>query len=218
MYLHRTIEKTLPSLNKQFKVLLVSGMRQTGKRTVLAHMACDDRQTVTLENFWDLELARTAPKEFFLKHPPPLTIDEIQRAPGMFLQIKAEVDRAEEHGQVWLSGSQRFSLMKGVGDSLAGRLFEVHLMPLSIYEREGKGLLQEPFIPSLVRPGHLGAKTPEQTWDVIWQGAWPRLFNLSSKERGQFFEGFLTTFLDSPRRSKPLNSFRGRMRRRVFLR
>ena len=196
MYIHRTIEKELANLNKNFKVLLVSGMRQVGKSTVLAHSASENRQYVTLDENEDLELAQSAPKAFFLKHPLPLTIDEIQRAPGMFLQIKAQVDRTEQYGQVWLTGSQRFSLMKGVGDSLAGRLFEVHLMPLSIYEREGKGLLQEPFVPSLSRAGHLKAKSPEETWDLIWQGAWPRLLNFSPKERSQFFEGFLTTLLD----------------------
>lgn len=196
MYLPRTVEKEIPQLCKNFKVLLVTGMRQVGKSTLLQHLSEADRGYVSLDNFDDLDLAEQSPGAFFLQHPLPLFIDEIQRVPKLFRQVKFEVDKKSDNGQVWLSGSQRFSLMKGVGDSLAGRVFELHLMPLSIYEREGKGELQQPYLPSATPSGNLTQCATEKLWEIIWQGAWPALMGKSAKEREQYFEAFISTFLE----------------------
>ena len=196
MYLHRTVEQSLPSLCQNFKVILISGMRKVGKRTLLQYLTTDDRKYVSLGKFEDYELALTSPSAFFRQHQLPLIIDEIQRVPQLFRQVKAEVDKSDACSQVWLSGSQRFSLMQNVGDSLAGRIFEVHLMPLSIYERDGKGLLQSNYVPSEDLKNHLDLRSPSETWDIIWQGAWPELYRANSKGRSQFFEAFIQTLLD----------------------
>lgn len=196
MYLHRTIEQSLPSLCQNFKVVLISGMRKVGKRTLLQYLATNDRKYVSLGKFEDYELALTSPSAFFRQHQLPLIIDEIQRVPQLFRQVKAEVDKSDACGQVWISGSQHFSLMQNVGDSLAGRIFEVHLMPLSIYEREGKGLLQSNYIPSEDLKNHLDLRSPSETWDIIWQGSWPELSRANSKGRSQFFEAFIQTLLE----------------------
>ncbi len=196
MYFPRTAEKEIVQLSENFKVVLVSGMRQVGKSTLLTHLSEDDRAYVNLDNFDDLTLAQTSPSAFFLQHPLPLFIDEIQRVPQLFLQVKYEVDRAKENGTVWLSGSQRFALMQGAGDSLVGRLFELHLMPLSLYERQGKGLQQEPYVPTVSSRDILEKRSTEELWQMIWQGAWPAVFDKSVKQREQFFEAFLMTFLE----------------------
>jgi len=62
--------------------------------------------------------------------------------------MKAEVNGRPETGQIWATGSQKFALMKGISESLAGRLIE--FMPLSIYERTGHSLGQTPYLPSPV--------------------------------------------------------------------
>lgn len=196
MYLHRTVEQSLPSLCQNFKVILISGMRKVGKRTLLQYLATNDRKYVSLGKFEDYELALTSPSAFFRQHQLPLIIDEIQRVPQLFRQVKAEVDKSDACGQVWISGSQRFSLMQNVGDSLAGRIFEVHLMPLSIYEREGKGLLQSNYVPSEDLKNHLDLRSPSETWNIIWQGAWPELYRANSNGRSQFFEAFIQTLLE----------------------
>ena len=196
MYLSRTAEKEIPQLNANFKVLLVTGMRQVGKSTLLQHLTEGNRKYVSMDNFDDLDLAEQSPGAFFLQHPLPLFIDEIQRVPKLFRQLKFEVDKTNENGQVWLSGSQRFSLMQGVGDSLAGRVFELHLMPLSIYEREGKGKCQQPYFPGADRSPHLEQRSLEELWEMIWQGAWPALINKNKKQREQYFEAFISTFLE----------------------
>ena len=77
---------------------MLSGMRQVGKRTTLSHLGDPDRRYVTLENLDDLALAQNSPKDFFEEHELPITIDEIQRAPNLFLTIKLLVDREEKKG------------------------------------------------------------------------------------------------------------------------
>ena len=86
--------------------------------------------------------------------------------------------------------------MQGAGDSLVGRLFELHLMPLSLYERQGKGLQQEPYVPTVSSRDILEKRSTEELWQMIWQGAWPAVFDKSVKQREQFFEAFLMTFLE----------------------
>lgn len=196
MYLSRTAEKEIPLLSQDFKVVLVSGMRQVGKSSLLSHLAAGNRDYVTLDNMDDLQTAQNAPNFFFKNHPLPVFVDEIQRVPQLFLQVKYEVDKSEACGQVWLSGSQRFALMKGVGDSLAGRLFELHLMPLSLYELQGKGLLQEPYVPNADVKNLLDVQSDEDLWQTIWRGCWPKLLDKDGKRREQFFSAYLTTFLE----------------------
>ena len=151
---------------------------------------------MTLDDIDDLALARNSPKAFFQEHELPLIIDEVQRAPNLFLTIKLLVDRELEKGKVWLSGSQKFELMKGVGDSLAGRIFDQQLMPLSIYERAGKGLEQEPYLPDYQKKAVLPHEDADRIWDIIWQGGWPEVLELNPEERNRYFNAFITTFLE----------------------
>ena len=67
MYLPRTAEKEIAHLSENLKVVLVSGMRQVGKSTLLTHLSEDDRAYVNLDNFDDLTLAQTSPSAFFLQ-------------------------------------------------------------------------------------------------------------------------------------------------------
>lgn len=129
-------------------------------------------------------------------HKFPVFIDEIQRAPNLFLQIKAKVDEMKSYGQVWASGSQKFALMKGVADSLAGRICPLDLMPLSIYERVGKGLEQKPYIPSEEPSKILETGAKEELWKTIWQGAWPRVIDMTPRQRGFFYNGLVQTYLE----------------------
>ena len=79
-------------------------------------------------------LAKTDPKMFFQLHKPPLLIDEVQYAPELFPYIKMMVDSRRQPGDFWLTGSQLFSMMEGVQESLAGRVALLQLSPLSYGE------------------------------------------------------------------------------------
>lgn len=88
MYLNRTLEASIKSINQQLPVLLVTGPRQVGKTTFLKHLSGLDRQCVTLDDPTLLALAREEPKLFLERFSPPLLIDEIQNAPELFHDIK----------------------------------------------------------------------------------------------------------------------------------
>ena len=217
MYLHRTIEPVIREVSEIYKVVLLTGARQCGKSTCLEHLADDDvRKRLSLDDEVLLEEARNSASQFLVHHPLPLFIDEIQRAPNLFLQIKAEVDARNDYGQVWASGSQKFVLMKGVADSLAGRLCPLELMPLSLYERQGKGLEHKPYVPSVLPAKTLSAGDAADLWKTIWQGAWPRVINMTPRQRLFFYSGLVQTYLERDVRTEAgvekLSAFRGFLR------
>jgi len=147
MYLPRTLETFVKTAAEQFPVLLVTGARQVGKTTFLQHISQNDRGYVTLDDPLVLELARQDPALFMQRFPPPVLIDEIQYAPELLPYIKMTVDRDRRPGLFWLTGSQQFHLMKGVSESLAGRVAVVFLLGLSRKERAGRNLMDRPFLP-----------------------------------------------------------------------
>ena len=63
-YVDRTLEKAILRANDRFKVIMVSGMRQVGKSTLLTHIG--NRTSVTLDNYRALDIALRMPEMFFL--------------------------------------------------------------------------------------------------------------------------------------------------------
>ena len=121
MYIARHMEQVSNQINTQYPVLLVTGPRQVGKTTMLEHLAQKEgrgRETITLDDLTVRELAKTDPKMFFQLHRPPLLIDEVQYSPELFPYIKMMVDERRQPGDFWLTGSQLFSMMEGVQESL----------------------------------------------------------------------------------------------------
>lgn len=172
-YLPRTLETVFLKANAQFKVLLISGMRQVGKTTLLSQLRSTNREFVSLDDLDELNEARQQPQLFFKNHAIPLYLDEVQRAPELFLPMKATVDAQDQSGVIWMTGSQRFRLMKNASESLAGRLVEFELMPLSIYEAAGLGLKQRPYVPSEQPVSLLEQQDKTATVKRMWQGLWP---------------------------------------------
>ncbi|MBS0630164.1 MAG: ATP-binding protein [Verrucomicrobia bacterium] len=131
MYLHRKLEKPLKEALGQFPVVLVTGPRQAGKSTLLQH-CLKNYHYVTLDDILVRNLAITDPALFLNSYDTPLIIDEIQYAPDLLPYIKMKVDAdRRKTGRYVLTGSQIFPLMKGVSESLAGRIAIFQLYPLS---------------------------------------------------------------------------------------
>src|SRR4051812_45584052 len=121
-YLHRKLEKPLKDALEQFPVVLITGPRQAGKSTLLQH-CLKGYNYVSLDDLLIRNLAESDPALFIKTYESPLIIDEIQYAPGLLSYIKLKVDaNRRKHGQYVLTGSQIFPLMKGVSESLAGRI------------------------------------------------------------------------------------------------
>jgi hypothetical protein len=134
----------------QRPVLLLTGCRQTGKTSLLQHL-------FPQHSYASLDLpimaaeAEESGEEFLDRHPAPIIIDEIQFAPKLLRHVKARVDADRKAmGRFLITGSQNFSVMQGVTESLAGRVAVMHLHSLSLSEleagtgkkAEGKQLLE----------------------------------------------------------------------------
>ena len=194
-YIDRTLEKAILRASERFKVVMVSGMRQVGKSTLLKHIA--DRTYVTLDNTRALDTALNMEDVFFKQYSVPILIDEIQRAPNLFLPIKELVDTSDKRGLVWLTGSQRFELMKNTSESLAGRVVNFELLPFSLYELEGKAFEQKPYLPSnSIKERTLKGMTDDALWHRIWQGTWPDVVDDTPENRDNFYDGLLQTYLE----------------------
>jgi predicted AAA+ superfamily ATPase len=195
-YKERTLKNIVLETSGNFKVLLITGMRQIGKTTFLKNLAPNNRKYITLDNPNDLILAKDDPKFFFDLYEPPVLIDEMQYAPELFLHIKILVDNSNERGLVWMTGSQQFHLMKNIVESLAGRVAIIDMLGFSIYERFDKASLQRPFLPSLKPSGILDKKSLMETYKIIWQGSYPDVIEKSHSQWRIFYDSYLRTYLE----------------------
>jgi len=196
MFKHRTIETFIKKADNNFKTLLLTGMRQVGKTTVLQDLATADRTYITLDDVLSLKLAKEDAYLFFQTYKAPLLIDEIQYAPELFPHIKMLVDKSSQLGQIWMTGSQQFLLMKGVSESLAGRLAVLELMGFSIYEQEGKGDRQKPFLPSPTPASVLSRKSFSETYRTIWKGSFPEITLKDDDVWMLFYSSFVKTYIE----------------------
>ncbi len=199
MYLPRTLEEYASIASRQFPVLLVTGARQVGKTTFLRHLSGEDRTYVTLDDPLVLELARRDPALFMQRFRPPLLIDEIQYAPELLPYLKMEVDRAHQAGAFWLTGSQQFHVMRGVSESLAGRVAVLHLLGLSRREMLGQSRGVEPFLPTQAdldaRLATGGPLPLREVYRLIWKGSFPALALNESMDRDLFYSSYVQTYL-----------------------
>lgn len=199
MYVTRTLEPFLTSAAEQFPVLLLTGARQVGKTTLLRRLSQAERTYVTLDDPLVLSLAKTDPALFMQRFPPPVLVDEVQNAVELLPYIKMAADRAQRPGLFWLAGSQQFHLMKGVPESLAGRVAVVHLLGLSRRELLGQGPQARPFLPTpeaMQRAAGMGAKlTLKELYRLIWRGAFPAIALNDAVDRDLFYSSFVQTCL-----------------------
>ncbi|MFZ1983782.1 MAG: ATP-binding protein [Desulfatitalea sp.] len=199
MYVHRTIETFVSSAGTQFPVLLVTGARQVGKTTLLQYLKGMERTYVTLDDPMILSLAKEDPALFMQRFPPPVLIDEIQYAPELLPYIKMAVDEQRRPNQFWLTGTQQFHLMKGVSESLAGRIGIVQLLGFSRREAMGQGSPLPPFLPTseemdrrLASGSTLSLKT---LYTIIWRGSMPAMALSDQTDRNLFYSSYVQAYL-----------------------
>lgn len=196
----RTLTKSIKEISKSFPVLLLTGPRQVGKTTLLEICATEKRRYVTLDDLDVRQMAQNDPGLFIQTYKPPLTIDEVQYAPQLFSYIKIVVDREKKNGMFWLTGSQKFHLMKEVTESLAGRVAIVDLLGFSQAEIEGREK-NKPFISDLkwIASARKKIKKPKKLHEIyqqIWRGSFPKI-NVDKKEstRQRFYSSYIQTYL-----------------------
>ncbi len=201
----RTLSKTIHTVSDSFPVLMVTGPRQVGKTTLLEICAKEglaaQRGYVTLDDMNARTLAQRDPALFLQTWPPPLIIDEIQYAPALFGAIKIIVDRDQRNGLFWLTGSQKFELMRGITESLAGRVAVIDLLGLSQAELDGRAAASRPFVPtaewvSAARAASANKPKPLRAlFGQIWLGSFPRLNAQGPKARDVFYRSYIQTYI-----------------------
>ena len=199
-YIARHMEKKVLDLSKSFSALLITGPRQAGKTTMLKELAKREgigRGYVSLDDLNTRDMAKNDPKLFLQLHKPPVIIDEVQYAPELFTYIKIHVDEHHMPGAFWLTGSQIYRLMRGVQESLAGRVALLHLSPLS--QREITGMPAKPFAVDfdalLAESKTISPVDVPHMYERIWKGCMPGLLG-GQIERDIFYSSYLSTYLE----------------------
>jgi len=198
MYINRHAEAAINKLSGMFGAVLVTGARQAGKTTLLKEIA-KNAEYVTLDDAFQLLNAAEQSATFFKDNPPPVFVDEVQRAPNLFPQIKIILDNEKKKGQFYLSGSQQFEMMKNVGESLAGRLGILTLPGLSLRELFGVSF-NTPFLPT---EQYFNQRRPEKiniryadVWDIIHRGGFPELCANPDFNRQMFYAAYVRTYIE----------------------
>lgn len=202
MYIKRHLEAQVLEASRFYPIIMVCGQRQVGKSTMLSHIKEEGRRYVTLDDANARRLAEQDSALFFETYGSPLLIDEFQRVPSILLEMKRIVDQRameghDNNGMYWLTGSQKFKMMKDVSDSLAGRVAVFDLSSLSTAELEEKpARLFAPDLDSLKeRFKENQPKNIHQIYERIFQGGMPKL-NTTSLDRERFYMDYINTYLE----------------------
>lgn len=186
-------KKCVEEINNSFRVLLVTGPRQVGKTTLLKECMPSDMNYVTLDDKALRITAQESPKLFLEEHGYPLLIDEVQYAPELFPYIKMNVDDDKRRGLYWLTGSQQFSLMKNVQESLAGRVGIMKLNSLTYSEIKGN-TNKDIFDPGNIRAAKENVDVND-LFEIIFRGGMPELYDIKTMRRELFYEAYINTYL-----------------------
>jgi len=160
MYIHRKIEKTLKRFLGLFPAVTVTGPRQSGKSTMLKE-CLKDYDYITFDRIQNIEDFSSDPESFIQKYKNKVIFDEAQLVPELFNYIKLMIDEdRQNYGKFILTGSSQFSMVKGITETLAGRVGNICLLPFQyteVPEMQKKGQLLFGSYPEIVVRGYKGA-------------------------------------------------------------
>lgn len=194
-FIKRAITDVLHNRVSNSKVLLLTGPRQVGKSTLLKH-EYDNYHYVTFDNDLIRAQARDEQGLFFLNNPTPLIIDEVQKEASILNGIKLRVDASNERGNFLLTGSQKLELMKGVSESLAGRISILELSCLSLREINNISFNKH-FVPTLdyISEREKELKKYDNIWKTIHRGMYPELYD-TNRDWLDFYASYVNTYLE----------------------
>ena len=183
--------------------VVVTGARQTGKSTLAQELTPGNRRFLSLDDLDVLDLARRDP-DALLGGSQPVTLDEVQREPGLLNAVKNAIDRERQPGKFLLTGSANLLLMRQVSESLAGRASYLTLWPMT--RREQMGLGRGGIWEELLGARHgdwldLLAAQPDKREDwreLALRGGFPSpaLQLDTAHDRAVWFDGYVRTYLE----------------------
>ncbi len=189
----RTLEKSLIDALNVFPIVLLSGARQVGKSTLALHLY---KNYLTFDDIEMRLYAKENPKDFLESLELPICLDEIQKVPSILEYIKIEVDKHQINGAFLLTGSANVLDHKEVKDTLAGRLIELKLFPLSLKEKSGKP--QENIIEKILNKDFKLIRKDYSSEIVshILEGGYPKVLNLNDFQRNLWYKSYISTYIE----------------------
>ena len=176
MWIERQIKNKIIKLTASRPALLLTGARQTGKTSLLQRQF-PDVEYITFDYLRQVEAVKDSPEYFLGQFENPVILDEIQYVPEVFRELKIIIDKnRSDYGKWIMTGSQQFSLMEQISESLAGRIGICHLETLSAAE---------------LRNEHT-----ENISDFLWKGGYPELWSNTALEASDFFESYIRTYIE----------------------
>ncbi|WP_198265496.1 ATP-binding protein [sulfur-oxidizing endosymbiont of Gigantopelta aegis] len=192
--LARSITKKLELALKISPVILLSGARQIGKSTLSLSLF---KNYLTFDD-GELKLqAKENPKGFLRMIDKPICLDEIQKAPLLLEYIKINVDQNRTNGDFLLTGSANILDNKEVKDTLAGRIIELVLYPLSVKEknkRENDNIVDNLFKHEFRVDTY---DYYDQLIQHILSGGYPEMLKLQAgMEKSLWFSSYISTYIE----------------------
>ena len=194
-YIKRAITPIIQKRVLASKCFLLTGARQVGKSTLIKHVFPEYNRANFDDRLTRLQ-AKEEPRLFFLNNPRPLFIDEVQKESSILEEIKLLVDESDERGNFILSGSQKLELMKGMSESLAGRVSVMELQGLSMREIRDISF-NEHFVPTeeYLKNRERELRSYDNIWEIIHKGSYPELFDIE-REWQDFYSSYISTYIE----------------------
>lgn len=177
-------------------VVLINGPRQSGKSTLAKELCKSDRIYYTLDDQTILNAALEDPEGFVRSLPNEVVLDEIQRAPELFMSLKKRIDENREPGQFLLTGSANIMVLPKLSDSLAGRIEIVPLMPLSEVEILGVKCNIIDYLAEGIIPTPSATNILDYLANRITTGGYPEpLQRQNEKRKRAWLQQYITTMI-----------------------
>jgi len=192
----RSAENILKEALKISPSVLLSGARQVGKSTLCLSL---DNAYRVFDNLTQREAALHDPIGYIASLPKPITLDEIQKVPEVLEGIKIDIDKNRVNGNFLLTGSANVLDMKKAKDTLAGRIIEIPMWPLSQKEVHNKA--EENIIDILFTKGVDGFKSSKISYENILtsvvNGGYPEVLKIdSARGKSLWFNSYISTYVD----------------------
>jgi uncharacterized protein len=180
--IQRILQKEVLEASKTSRIISITGPRQSGK-TTLSKSIFSDYTYHNLELPNTFRFAQSDPQNFLLPNKnTQMIIDEIQRVPELFSYLQVIVDEHKMPAQFVITGSLQFTLNEKITQSLAGRVANLTLLPLSLEE----------IVKNNIETGDY--------FNLIYQGFYPAIYDLNLKP-AQFYADYIFTYVERDVRS-----------------
>ena len=195
-YINRSLEKILVRRFESAKSVAITGARQVGKTTLTKHVYPNVKR-INLKNVTLYNNAKEDPQGFLESFDRPLFIDEIQRVPELIDAAKVVLDDVTTRGNYIFSGSQKWGLMKGLSESLAGMVSIMELTPLSLREIYNIKF-SDAFIPTndYISKREKEIVKYDNLWEIIHKGGYPELYESDLREWEEYYSSYVSTYIE----------------------